>query len=354
MTSQNLNDLRSVLEKQKTYYSLEIYPPEMYSEDTIIKGSNFKNKAIITYDDDDEIINEIDQLVADIDDSIEEEQLKKNNVNRDHINNLKLGKIIEYIKTEWLDDIPFYKYTIWQTVLADMMKLSNKFKNWIFVVYSKDELFLDKIWIKIFRNGRMIHASNNIRISIKLKLPNGSFKKVDDNGFVKLDQKYDASKMLGINQDKGLNEIFNIAVDIGTMLGQTLSQLGGLVAGMQGVGYVTTALSVAVTIVDEMQQNLIEYNNNKAYCKNMVIRCKRIVNLMQKLPPQMLDIEHIIDVVEKIEDCKNLINSYNRKWRITRFFASRQLRRQFNETNADLTDSFNDFHHIDRLLTKYQ
>ncbi len=321
-TKEQLENIRNLLQYQKSYYSLEIYNPNMYDKIRIIKTNVDEEDYDVNYES--EIDFNIDMSESDM-----------------------YEQITSYIKTEWLsykkgsfeDVCPFYKYTTWTTMDRDLVVLSEKFRGWVFVVYEKSELFIDNLSMKVFRSGRMIHSSNDLDYDIKLKMPNGTLKSVDQQGYIKLNPEYDVSKYLK-PEDRGMGDYLNIATTMLVTFGETVCQLGSMVGE---VAVVAQVIGVGLKIINEMQQDMIQYGYNKGRCKHLMERCKNAVDTLQQIPPNTLKLQHVVSVVDRIEASKNLINEYAKRWRVTRFIMSKSYKEKFESANGELGDCFNDF-----------
>jgi len=323
----NVTDVKTLLEDQKVYYSLEIYPPEFYDEQFMIK-----KPEVIEFD-----------KISEVDINSRGEQLKE---------------IIAYMKFEWLDkssdesdELPFYKFVYWNKMVGDMCRLSNKFEGWIFVVYGKNELFLDNLWIKIFRNGYINHFSNNIELEIKLKLPNGEYKNVDKSGNLAHGD-YDVAPLLN-PKTKGIGTYLNIFTDIGLLLGTTVANVGSVVTE---AALAAKILASAVGIIDAMHQNAIKYGVNKGKCKHLISRCENIVGVLQKIPPQTLNAQMVISIMLKLQEAHQIIETYSKQWKITRFFAAKENHAKFSDINSDLSDTFYDLgvnYQVDQKILQY-
>lgn len=276
-------DLNSIISEQKTFHTLEIYPLD---KDKIISAD-------------------------------------------------ALGKIIEYIKNEC--NMPLYKYSVWSTMDSDMLALSNKFKKNIFTVFGKGEYFIDNVWSKVYINGEVAEFNNTVTQTITLVLPDGNRSVTAENG---IEPSIADTKQFFVTTDKSFMSTFNLATNLTVLLGQTTASIGSL------VGEAATAakiLSVGMTIINEMQTNLNNYGKNKGKCCNLAERCNNIINALQKIPSDCLNLQYIVRVINKIQDSKDLIDEYLKRWRITKFFLSKEYIDQFNATNQNLSDSFYDF-----------
>lgn len=288
--------------EQKTYHTLEIYPPTDFDEVSIIK----------------------------------KEGELSNSFNEDTLN-----QIMKYIKEEWLPserEIPLYVPTTWITIDTDMKKLSEKFLNYVFVILGKGEYFIDNVWSKIYKNGQLVILSNNIDHTINLRLPNGDSREITNNK-ISVNQAYDIGKYFP-SDDKSFMAGFNIATNIGTMLGTTAASVGSMVTE---AALAAKVVSIGIAILDEMQRNLNNYGKNRGRCKNLAERCNNIIITMQNVPSENLRLQYVITVVNKIEEAKNLISEYVKRWRITRFFLSGEYLDSFSAANQNLSDAFYDF-----------
>lgn len=422
MTTSELESLKIIADKRRTYYSIEIYPPDMYDPKFIIKNqssindltsnesdyidllntdnphinqNNQINNNLISFTTTSELIQDNppqtpppplpekhiintqeNQTLPRIESSDIINQLYEIDGPIDH-NKDKLQDIIFYMKTEWLKnnkpitnnkknnkdnnnkdindqyELPFYKYTEWPTMPGDMLRLSNKFKDWMFVIYGKSELFIDNIYINIYRNGRLEHCSGRIEIDIKLKMPNGTYKTVDREGLIKLDPTYDVSNIL-IPREKGLESFAHIATDMTVLLGNTITDLGSFAAE----GAIAAAIIAnALKIVDAMHQNVIRYGDNKGKCKFLYDRCNNIAKSLQQIPNSTIDLKFVTLVIEKLTQARDLIEEYGKQWKITRFLGSSANKRKFDDMHSDLDSSFHDFGvnlQVDRKLFNYK
>lgn len=254
-----------------------------------------------------------------------------------------LNDIIVYMKDEWLSpdkhkDFPLYSYCHWPTLDEDMLNLSTKFKKCIFIILGKKEYFIDGVWAKTFKSGKLVKYENNIEHNINLLLESGNRKITQEMG-IEPNIVYDTRKYF-INNNKSFMDAFNLATNMTVITGQTVASLGGL------VGEAATAakiLSIGMTLINQMQQNLNNYGKNRGKCANLTERCNNIVNALQKIPSSALNLQYVVCVINKIEDAKNLIDEYLKKWRITKFFLSSEYNGNFSAINQNLSDSFNDF-----------
>lgn len=243
------------------------------------------------------------------------------------------------MKEDWIgadDEFPLYKYYKWVSVDADMNRLSNKFSNYVFVVFGKGELFIDNIWVKIYRNGRLIYMGNDITFNVRIRMPLG------DRGLT--NGQIDAStydvKQYFPSKDRSFLSYFNMATHLSLLLGKTATSLGSMVAE---AAIASQVLSAGITILNEMQQNLINFNKNKGKCKHLVDRISNIVSTMQKIPADTLNLQHVICVVDRIKASQNLVDEYIKRWRITKFFMSGDYLDKFTAVNQELSDCFYDF-----------
>lgn len=295
------NKFKSISFEQKTYYSLEIYPPSEYDCDTIIK----KNEG------------------------------------RAELSPEMQNRIMRFIKEEWISPdrpIPLYTLCNWITLETDMKTLSEKFQNYLFVVIGKGEYFVDDVWSKIYKNGQLLILSNNIEHTISLRLPNGEKREINSNK-VAVNPVNDIGKFFP-SPEKGFMDVFNMATNIATMLGTTVASMGSMVTE---AALAAKVVSIGIALLDEMQRNLNNYGKNKGRCKNLVERCNNIIITMQSVPSKNLHLLYVVSVVNKVEEAKDLINEYIKRWRITRFFLSGEYLDKFTATNQNLSDSFYDF-----------
>lgn len=387
----NYVDFGPLLGNKKNYYSIEIYPPDLYDEEYILKKdvqaksesrvkSDMYGKRDIhakrrsreirepdqnlCYDDNLEIEMVHNSVSDESDDdnvsslcsvtsfigvgtmdrrgSMDQETLQR----KIHESNMrKLTKIVQYIKGDWLTsvnnevELPFYKPTNWKTIDSDMFRLSDKFVGWIFIVYCKSELFVDNLSVKIYRNGRMIHANNNIELEIKIKLPNGLYKTANRNGIIEFDSEYDISRMLNPT-DRGIGDVMNTIEEVGMVFGKTALELGSLVSGG---AVVCQVLSIGLTFVDEMHQNMIRYGNNKGRSKKLYDRCNNIVGALQNTDKEALNLGYVVSVIQQVQESKGILKKYGKQWKVTKFFRSGSNKRKFVNINGDLSDSVLDF-----------
>ena len=236
-------------------------------------------------------------------------------------------------------EFPFNKWTKWVHVTGDMVRLSDKFHKWMFVVYSKSEYFVDNISVSVYRKGRLVHSSNDIECDIRLKLPNGTTRKLDKDGMVILDPQYSIIPYLD-EDDRGFSEFMHIFTDVSVLVGKTIADLGSLAAE---AAVAAKVLSVGLGIVDEMHQNLRIYNVNKGRFYDLAERCKMQIESLQKMPAEMLNIRYVIYVVEKIEEAKAVLDKYLSQWKITRFFSARTNKRMLVDADGNLSNAFHDF-----------
>lgn len=319
-TKDKLENIKSLLQNQKSYHSIEVYAPNMYDAVGIIKEHPDNE---INYQ------SEIDLSGEELSDTDMYEE------------------ITSFMKTQWLihkngpyeEVFPFYKFTVWNNMDGDMLMLTEKFRGWVFVVYSKSEIFVDNLSIKVYRSGRMIHNSNDIDYDIKLKMPNGTLKSVDQQGYVVLNDNYDVSKYLKI-ENRGMGDYLNIATTMLVTFGETVCQLGSMVGE---VAVVAQVLGIGLKILNEMQQDMVQYGYNKGRCKHLMERCKNIVDTLQQIPPNTLKLQHVVTVVDRIYNAKNLITGYSKRWKLTRFIMSKSYAEKFESANGELGDCFYDF-----------
>ncbi len=325
MSNSNLTNFKALLENRKTYHSLEIYPPECSDEQFIFQKLPSREDGSMVPDEYDYNYDES-----------EEDCSSASDLSHFQHSSRKKKKILQYLKEK---KFPFNQFVTWESLEIDMYRLSEKFKNWIFVVYGKTELFVDNMWIKIYKNGPLIHASNNVEVEIKLRLPNGIYKSVDQNGFPLLDPEYDVSTQQG-QQERGLVDAMHLATDVGVLFGKTIADFGSL-ATEGAVAF--KVLSIGVKLIDEMHQNMIRYGNNKGRCKKLYDRCANVLGLLQNMEKDTLHLGYVISVVQQIEESKKILEDYGKQWKMTKFFASKSNKRKFVDINNDLSDSVLDF-----------
>lgn len=328
MSNSNLSNFKALLENRKTYHSLEIYPPECFDEQLIFQKLPSKDGFMVPDDYD----YKFDESEEDCSSDSESDLSNFQHSSR------KKKKILQYLKEH---EFMFNQYVTWESMEIDMYRLSEKFKNWIFVVYGKTELFVDNMWIKIYKNGPLIHASNNVEVEIKLRLPNGIYKSVDQNGFPLLDPEYDVSTQQD-QRERGLVGVgaMHLATDVGVLFGKTIADFGSL-ATEGAVAF--KVLSIGVQFIDEMHQNMIRYGNNKGRCKKLYDRCANVLGLLQNMEKNTLHLGYVISVVQQIEESKKILEDYGKQWKVTKFFASKSNKRKFVDINNDLSDSVLDF-----------
>lgn len=332
-----MEDIKEILNEKRFFYSMELYPPEFYDDEHIIKNikNDQNNKQNYFVFDDITMFegNKDVKISIKSNEKIDEDVdiIVKEHVERDNI--------INYINNGWVDSevVPLNCYTKWLTVNEDMTRLSMEFSDWIFILYSKCEIFMDKINVMIFRNGKILHSSNNILIDVKIVLPNGNFRNVKDNKIL-LNKDYEVKTLA--SDDKAIGTFGHVFTDLTVMLGGAVADLGSLAAE---AAVAAKILAVGLKIVDEMHTNLKEYNINKGKCSHLVSRCDNIVGTLQTIPEDNLGLKYILAIVQKIEEARILIKKYLKQWRITKFFSSKDNKRKFNDANQDLTDTFNDF-----------
>lgn len=368
---EKLDNLKILLENQRTFHSIEIYPPGMFDERDIIKVEHIPEQIQEQQDSgsDQNPNNEQNIEYAETRTAISLTDSKRsihdlvvtNSVDLDYMDKvfdpeiLKYQEIAAYMKSDWISkpklnrkesediheevDIPLYKFTIWKNIDGDMVRLSAKFTDWLFVIYGKSELFVDNLWIKAYRNGRLIHAANDLEYDIKLKMPNGTLRAVDQKGHILMNDKYDMVKYLKGN-DKGFMDYVNIATSLSIMFGQTVCQLGSMVGEAAVAAQV---ISVGLNFLNQMQQNLITYGYNRGRCKHLVERCDNIITAMQRVPPDTLNLKFVISVIDRLKTARDLIDEYINRWRVTRFFSSQMYSAKFTGVNQQLSDCFYDF-----------
>lgn len=383
MSQVNLDNYKFLLEKQKTYHSIEIYPPEMYDENNILKKECDPN-----------LLSDINNLINLP--PIQEEKgfefyIEDTSINKEQQFQKELFDIINFMKTDWNPifesderikkdpktvkgsdkhksatkgtvkdttkgkevDIPFYKYIIWKRMDADLVRLSHKFKGWIFVVYGKNELFIDNYWVKIFQDGSLIHCSNKVEYEIKLKMPNGEYKTTDRQGYIHLENKYDVKNLLTPG-NRSLGTFGHVFTDMTVLLGGTIADLGSLAA--EGA-VVAAVLGQALKIVDAMHQNVIRYGDNKGKSKFLYDRCNNIAESLQALPSSSLKLNFVLLVVEKLKEARDLIEVYSKQWKITRFLGSNSNKRKFDNMHFDLDSCYHDLGTnltMDKKIFKYK
>jgi hypothetical protein len=292
--------MTSLIPEQKTFYSLEVYPP------------------------------------SECDDAI----FFKSNIDAEPIHPDILELIMKYVKEEWIPEdreIPLYKFCLWPKVDSDMKTLSNKFKNYLFVLFGKGEYFIDNVFFRFYKNGNLVVFNNDVDQVVSIKLPNGDKRLIVDN-MVKTG-KYDLGQYFDTG-NKTFMDNFNIVTNIGTMLGSTVASLGSMASE---AAMASKILSVGVSLLDEMQRNLNNYGKNRGKCKHLADRCANILVSLQNIPSKSLNLQYVMCVINQIQESRDLINEYLKRWRITRFFLSGEYLDRFDATNQNLSDYFYDF-----------
>lgn len=299
----SLVGLSDLIKNQKTYYSLEVYPPSSYDSDNI-----------------DIISNPIDKSVLDL--------------------------ILRYIKEEWIDSsipLPLYAFCKWTTVDSDMMRLSEKFKDYTFVLFGRGEIFIDNVWNKIYSKGELVLYNKNIDYRMILKLTNGTERVVHKDKGIESDPNFDLKQYFP-ESNKSFMDCFNVATNLTSLLGGTVASVGTLVGGaVAEVALASQVIKIGVTLLEEMQTNLNNYGMNKGRCKHLAERCENIMVTLQNTPPESIKLQHVICVIDRLKTAKDLINEYIKRWRLTKFILSREYVQQFTACNQNLSDCFYDF-----------
>jgi len=352
----DLGIFNELVKTQNVFYSIEIYPPEYYDSNTyLIKPSEFNYLSDISEPDD--LINilepetdieseEQDNSEIEFETNIEFEtkinygtdiELEKHD-DRPKTKNLKeRKKIVEYIKKK---EFPLYRYSQWSTLYSDMINISNEFEGWIFIIFERPELFTDRTFVKIFRNGCTIHASNNIETNMKLCLPNGSHRTIYKNGSIESNGKFDIrTELLDQSNEKGLSDIAHVGMDMFVIAGRTIADLGSLASE---AAVAAKVLAVGVAILDELHQDLIQYSENKGKCYFLYNRCQNIINMLQQMDSGSMSLTSVRLVVETINEAKDLIKKYKRQWCIMKFLSAKSNQRKFDSVHSNLDSGIGD------------
>lgn len=249
-----------------------------------------------------------------------------------------LDDIKGYITNEWdVDPIPFNRYSEWSTFLPDMTRLSEEFKNHVFVLYAKSGTFSDKIWVKVFYDGDIISSSSKVETAIRLRMPDGTYKYIDETSDqLATDSEYTLTLSSG---DRDMALAAELLTDAGIAIGSVAADLGGYVSQS---AIVFKLLGVGVQVVAEMQENLIVYGANKRRCSSLIDRCNNILTDLQIISPHNLNVGSVVCLIKNIQSARNFINKYFKQWKVTKFFSSKPNRRKFTEINDNITDSIQD------------
>ena len=305
----NKNNVTKMLQEEQFYYSIEIKLPEKpYSDDHIIIESN-------------------------------------DLVNSSSFNSLLspdyalYDSILQYIKYEWDYSNKLYNYCEWLTVDENMLELSERYPDCNFVLYCKGEFFMDTYIVKIYHNGSLEYSGSNVICKIQVLLPDGTIKKTNESGIVTLGNGID--KMF-LTKNKGINikEQINIATDLLVLLGQNVASVGTVFSEAL---LASKLLSSCFSIIDAMHQNFTRYGDNRGKCYNLNLRCKSILSNLQCIPPSSLNLGCVVNLVNVIKDAIDLINTYNSKWRLTKFLASGTYKDMFDAANLNLSNFYYDF-----------
>lgn len=242
--------------------------------------------------------------------------------------------ILQYIKYEWDYSNKLYNYCNWPTVDENMLELSERYPGCKFILYCKGEYFMDTYVVKIYINGGLDYSGSNVECRIDVILPDGTIKKTNTSGIVMLENGID--KMF-TTKNKGINikEQINIATDLLVLLGQSVASVGTVFSEAL---LASKLLSSCFSIVDNLHQNFTRYDYNRGKCYLLNLRCKSILTNLQCIPPSSLNLGCVINLVNVIKDAIDLINTYNEKWRITKFLASSSYQDQFNAANENLSN----------------
>ena len=255
--------------------------------------------------------------------------------------NYGMDEIIAYIKHEWVAYKKLYNYCVWLTCDEDMIQLSEMFMECKFTLFCKGEFFIDAYHIKTFHNGYMKYLDCQVSCKVNITLPDNSVKQTDNKGVIILDNNLE--KIL-VPKDRKINisikQQLDIATDLLVALGQNVSNIG---TAFTETLLASKLLSSCLAIVDMLHQNYTKYGDNKSKCYNLNLRCKNILNTMQKIPPNMLNLSSVVNVVSSVRNALDLINEYNSKWRITKFFSSSRYQDLFITVNTDLSNFYYDF-----------
>lgn len=252
-----------------------------------------------------------------------------------------LDEIIAYIKREWPAYKKLYNYCIWSTYDNDMTQLSEMFMDCKFTLYCKGEFFIDAYFIKVYTNGIVKHLDCHVKCQVSIMLPDNSIRQTNGQGIIMLENEMD--KIL-CPKDRKINvsikEQISIATDLLVLLGQNVVSVG---MAFSETLLASKLISSCLSIVDALHQDYTKYGDNKGKCYNLNLRCKNILNTLQSIPAYTLNLGPVINVVNCVRDALDLINEYNGKWRITRFFNASRYQDVFNEVNTNLSNFYYDF-----------
>lgn len=273
---------------------------------------------------------------------------------------LTLQHIGDYMRTQWKpswqaqegdksklsDDkskLPLYTYCHWPACELDMCRLSGRFADYTFMLFGKEKVFLDHLWCKTYRAGRCTYHSADVQVQVTLKLGDGSERRLNTSGLPELSEDLDAKQWLlspvnrsGAQMERTLGDI---AVDNVVLFGQAMADAGGVLTDM---AVAMRALAIGLTILDQMHQNLIRYNNNKGRAANLYQRCKHTLQILQNMPAEQLDAGCVVSVVNQIKHANEVLLEYSKQSRVVRFFGSNSNKRKLTDVNGDLSDSLQD------------
>ena len=327
-----MEDMKKIVDSNYKLYSLEIYPSSFYDPATILKSPASS------------LGQEINDLITfskeDKNDAIDEPEDREE---EEETNDIRTKKQIErYIKKAWLpetQEFPFCnKPVCWTSHHIDMTKLSTKYDNFIFILYQKNEIFIDNVLIKIYKDGCLEHSSNKVQITASVCLPGGQSRKINKNGFIETDPTYGFDDS---ENTRGLSTLAHVATDMTVLIGGVAVDLGQFAAEGAAVAKVA---GIGLQLINEMHQNLIRYGDNSGKCKFLFDRCNNIRLSLEKMQRKELDIDLplVMTLIGKLEEARNLINKYKKQWRITRFLASGSNERKFDSIHGDLNSCMND------------
>jgi len=309
------NNIANALKEEEFYYSLEIKLPLTRNE---TNDFDLENHDLINS-------NSLNNIVS-------------SNVNLPEDFAL-YDSILQYIKYEWDYSNKLYNYCEWPTVDENMLELSERYPDCKFILYCKGEFFMDTYVVKIYTNGSLEYSASNVICRIEVVLPDGSIKKTNNQGIVMLENGID--KMF-TTKNKGINikEQINIATDLLVLLGQNVASVGTVFSEAL---LASKLLSSCFSIIDAMHQNFTRYGDNRGKCYNLNLRCKSILSNLQCIPPSSLNLGCVVNLVNVIKDAIDLINTYNSKWRLTKFLASGTYKDMFDAANLNLSNFYYDF-----------
>lgn len=373
--------IKTTADTKEYLHLLEIYPPSEYDPDHTLKKPDIIDESFTSpvkvcrdllfmdenYDKKTDVeernVEEKLELQESIIPIVEDPDKIKLKESMDEFT-LLLPKIVQYIKYEWIEEAaipikhpllhkeeieeqapvtyfnPFGVYSEWPNMEIDMKALSGKFPTCVFVVYIQHKFYIDNIRLKIYHDGELDHSSNKVKVSVQVKLPNGVYTSTE-KGVLQLNPHYDVQSLFrpATRGARSLSDYAFIATDLTMAIGNTVAQVGSLVPQ---AATAATLLSSALQIVKLLEDDLVNYRYNRGKCLFVKIRCQNIVETLQQLPPDLLNIQQVKLIVDNIQEAQTLVNTYIRKWRITKFFGSAVYRRQFDNLNAGLDICYND------------